>query len=29
MSFLADRPHIYRALDERSACLVVLFDYPQ
>jgi quercetin dioxygenase-like cupin family protein len=29
MSFLADRPHIYRALDEREARLVVLFDYPQ
>jgi len=29
MSFLADRPHVYRALDERSARLVVLFDYPR
>lgn len=29
MSFLADRPHVYRALDERAARLVVLFDYPQ
>jgi quercetin dioxygenase-like cupin family protein len=29
MSFLADRPHIYGALDQRVARLVVLFDYPQ
>jgi transcriptional regulator with XRE-family HTH domain len=29
MSFLADRPHVYRALDERPARLVVLFDYTQ
>jgi XRE family transcriptional regulator, regulator of sulfur utilization len=29
MSFLADRPHVYRALDERAARLLVLFDYPQ
>jgi len=29
MSFLADRPHVYRALDEGAARLVVLFDYPQ
>jgi transcriptional regulator with XRE-family HTH domain len=27
MSFLADRPHVYRALDEREARLVVLFEY--
>ena len=29
MSFVADRPHVYRALDDRAARLVVLFDYPQ
>lgn len=28
MSFHADRPHAYRALDDRGARLVVLFDYP-
>lgn len=29
MSFLADRPHVYRALDDRDGRLIVLFDYPQ
>jgi XRE family transcriptional regulator, regulator of sulfur utilization len=28
MTFLADRPHIYRALDNRAARFVVLLDYP-
>ena len=29
MTFLADRPHIYRALDNRAARFVVLLDYPR
>jgi XRE family transcriptional regulator, regulator of sulfur utilization len=28
LSFLADRPHAYRALDEKAARVVVLLDYP-
>ena len=28
MTFLADRPHVYRALDDRPARMVALLDYP-